>query len=142
MSLLCLCKAVFVWCRFCILAPSVFCIAEPNSIFHPTGQLKVLFSSVYFLLPAFPSTVAAPCSSLPSSLLKKKRKKRFWGTCVEEFCCMTSHNFCCCASTGSSRPSSRGDRPKPASLRKKSRQKKSHQELLHHYKLHRRRHAA
>ncbi|XP_029311865.1 von Willebrand factor A domain-containing protein 2 [Cottoperca gobio] len=44
--------------------------------------------------------------------------------------------------TKSSRPSSRGDRPRPAGLRKKSRQKKSHQELLHHYKLHRRRHAA
>ncbi|XP_022599080.1 von Willebrand factor A domain-containing protein 2 [Seriola dumerili] len=44
--------------------------------------------------------------------------------------------------TRSSRPSSRGDLPRPAGLRKKSRQKKSHQELLHHYKLHRRRHAA
>nr|XP_046232628.1 von Willebrand factor A domain-containing protein 2 isoform X3 [Scatophagus argus] len=44
--------------------------------------------------------------------------------------------------TRSSRPSSRGDRPRPAGLRKKSRQKKSHQELLHLYKLHRRRHAA
>ncbi|XP_037610031.1 von Willebrand factor A domain-containing protein 2 [Sebastes umbrosus] len=44
--------------------------------------------------------------------------------------------------TRSSRPSSRGDQPRPAGLRKKSRQKKSHQELLHHYKLHRRRHAA
>ncbi|KAM3592799.1 uncharacterized protein V6R79_025391 [Siganus canaliculatus] len=44
--------------------------------------------------------------------------------------------------TKSSRPSSRGDRPRSAGLRKKSRQKKSHQELLHHYKLHRRRHAA
>ncbi|XP_034414887.1 von Willebrand factor A domain-containing protein 2 [Cyclopterus lumpus] len=43
--------------------------------------------------------------------------------------------------TRSSRPSSRGDLPRPAGLRKKSRQKKSHQELLHHYKLHRR-HAA
>ncbi|XP_028286194.1 von Willebrand factor A domain-containing protein 2 [Parambassis ranga] len=44
--------------------------------------------------------------------------------------------------TKSSRSSSRGDHPKPAALRKKSRQRKSHQELLHHYKLHRRRHAA
>ncbi|KAM6964673.1 von Willebrand factor A domain-containing protein 2 [Tautogolabrus adspersus] len=44
--------------------------------------------------------------------------------------------------TRSSRPSTRGDRPRPAGLRKKSRQKKSHQELLHHYKLHRRRHTA
>ncbi|KAG8008701.1 Tudor domain-containing protein 1 [Nibea albiflora] len=44
--------------------------------------------------------------------------------------------------TRSSRTSSRGDQPRPAGLRKKSRQKKSHQELLHHYKLHRRRHAA
>ncbi|XP_034564648.1 von Willebrand factor A domain-containing protein 2 [Notolabrus celidotus] len=44
--------------------------------------------------------------------------------------------------TKSSRPSARGDRPRPAALRKKSRQKKSHQELLHHYKLHRRRHTA
>ncbi|KAM4524889.1 von Willebrand factor A domain-containing protein 2 [Odontesthes bonariensis] len=42
----------------------------------------------------------------------------------------------------SSKSSSRGDRPRPAGLRKKSRQRKSHQELLHHYKLHRRRHAA
>ncbi|KAK9530367.1 hypothetical protein VZT92_011872 [Zoarces viviparus] len=42
----------------------------------------------------------------------------------------------------SSRPSSRGDLPRPAGLRKKSRQKKSHQELLHRYKLHHRRHAA
>lgn len=41
----------------------------------------------------------------------------------------------------SNKSSSRGDVPKPASLRKKSRQKKSHQELLRHYKLHRRRHA-
>ncbi|MEQ2255798.1 hypothetical protein ILYODFUR_017690 [Ilyodon furcidens] len=39
--------------------------------------------------------------------------------------------------TRSSKPSSRGDVPKPAGLRKKSRQRKSHQELLHHYKLHR-----
>ncbi|XP_011486279.1 von Willebrand factor A domain-containing protein 2 [Oryzias latipes] len=37
---------------------------------------------------------------------------------------------------------SRGDRPRPAGLRRKSRQKKSHQELLHRYKLHRRRHVA
>ncbi|TNN45273.1 von Willebrand factor A domain-containing protein 2 [Liparis tanakae] len=44
--------------------------------------------------------------------------------------------------TRSSRPSSRGDLPRPAGLRRKSRQKKSHQELLHHYKLHQRRHAA
>ncbi|XP_049915868.1 von Willebrand factor A domain-containing protein 2 [Epinephelus moara] len=44
--------------------------------------------------------------------------------------------------TRSSRSSSRGDLPRPAGLRKKSRQKKSHQELLHHYKLHRRRHTA
>ncbi|XP_031698990.1 von Willebrand factor A domain-containing protein 2 isoform X2 [Anarrhichthys ocellatus] len=44
--------------------------------------------------------------------------------------------------SGSSRPSSRGDLPRPAGLRKKSRQKKSHQELLHRYKLHHRRHAA
>ncbi|XP_022051721.2 von Willebrand factor A domain-containing protein 2 [Acanthochromis polyacanthus] len=44
--------------------------------------------------------------------------------------------------TRSSRSSSRGDLPRPAGLRKKSRQRKSHQELLHHYKLHRRRHAA
>ncbi|XP_047183602.1 von Willebrand factor A domain-containing protein 2 isoform X1 [Scophthalmus maximus] len=44
--------------------------------------------------------------------------------------------------TRSRRPSSRGDLPRPAALRKKSRQKKSHQELLHHYKLHRRRHTA
>ncbi|KAM3859799.1 von Willebrand factor A domain-containing protein 2 [Diretmus argenteus] len=43
--------------------------------------------------------------------------------------------------TRHSRSSSRGDLPRPADLRKKSRQK-SHQELLHHYKLHRRRHAA
>lgn len=43
--------------------------------------------------------------------------------------------------TRSSRPSSRGDRPRPAGLRKKSRQK-SHQELLHQYKLLRRRHTA
>uniref|UniRef100_A0A3B5AU72 von Willebrand factor A domain containing 2 n=1 Tax=Stegastes partitus TaxID=144197 RepID=A0A3B5AU72_9TELE len=43
--------------------------------------------------------------------------------------------------TRSSRSSSRGDLPRPAGLRKKSRQRKSHQELLHHYKLHRRRHA-
>ncbi|XP_055006345.1 von Willebrand factor A domain-containing protein 2 [Boleophthalmus pectinirostris] len=39
--------------------------------------------------------------------------------------------------TKSSR-SSRGDQPKPAGLKKKSRQKKSHKELLHHYKQHRR----
>lgn len=38
--------------------------------------------------------------------------------------------------TRSSRPSSRGDVPKPAGLRKKSRQKKSHQDLLLYYKLH------
>nr|XP_019938484.1 PREDICTED: von Willebrand factor A domain-containing protein 2 [Paralichthys olivaceus]XP_019938485.1 PREDICTED: von Willebrand factor A domain-containing protein 2 [Paralichthys olivaceus] len=44
--------------------------------------------------------------------------------------------------TKSRRPSSRGDLPRPAGLRRKSRQRKSHQELLHHYKLHRRRHAA
>ncbi|XP_042364053.1 von Willebrand factor A domain-containing protein 2 [Plectropomus leopardus] len=44
--------------------------------------------------------------------------------------------------TRSSRSSSRGDLPRPAGLRKKSRQKKSHQELLHLYKLHRRRHTA
>ncbi|KAL7372169.1 hypothetical protein ABVT39_011310 [Epinephelus coioides] len=44
--------------------------------------------------------------------------------------------------TRSSRSSSRGDLPRPAGLRKKSRQKKSHQELLHHYKLYRRRHTA
>ncbi|XP_036938266.1 von Willebrand factor A domain-containing protein 2 isoform X2 [Acanthopagrus latus] len=44
--------------------------------------------------------------------------------------------------TRSSRSSSRGDLPRPAGLKKKSRQKKSHQELLHHYRLHRRRHAA
>ncbi|XP_042253358.1 von Willebrand factor A domain-containing protein 2 isoform X3 [Thunnus maccoyii] len=44
--------------------------------------------------------------------------------------------------TRSSRPSSRGDLPRPAGLRRRSRQKKSHQELLHHYKLHRRRHVA
>uniref|UniRef100_A0A672JGS5 von Willebrand factor A domain containing 2 n=2 Tax=Salarias fasciatus TaxID=181472 RepID=A0A672JGS5_SALFA len=44
--------------------------------------------------------------------------------------------------TRSSRTPSRGDRPRPAGLRKKSRQKKNHQELLRHYKLHRRRHAA
>ncbi|XP_076616750.1 von Willebrand factor A domain-containing protein 2 [Chaetodon auriga] len=44
--------------------------------------------------------------------------------------------------TRSSRPSSRGDLPRPAGFRRNSRQKKSHQELLHHYKLHRRRHAA
>ncbi|KAM4624558.1 von Willebrand factor A domain-containing protein 2 [Polymixia lowei] len=42
----------------------------------------------------------------------------------------------------SSRPSTRGDQPRPAALRKNSRQNKSHQELLHHYKLHRRRHAS
>ncbi|XP_067100828.1 von Willebrand factor A domain-containing protein 2 [Osmerus mordax] len=42
--------------------------------------------------------------------------------------------------TRSSRPSSRGDLPRPAGLRKKSRQKKSHEQLLYHYKLHRRRH--
>ncbi|XP_041830461.1 von Willebrand factor A domain-containing protein 2 isoform X2 [Melanotaenia boesemani] len=44
--------------------------------------------------------------------------------------------------TKSSRSSSRGDIPRPAGLKKKSRQRKSHQELLHHYKLHRRRHTA
>ncbi|KAG7506264.1 von Willebrand factor A domain-containing protein 2 [Solea senegalensis] len=44
--------------------------------------------------------------------------------------------------TRSRRPSSRGDVPRPAGLRRKSRQKKSHQELLHHYKLNRRRNAA
>ncbi|XP_072229907.1 von Willebrand factor A domain-containing protein 2 [Leuresthes tenuis] len=44
--------------------------------------------------------------------------------------------------TRSSKSSSRGDRPRPAGLRKKSRQRKSHQELLHHYKQHRRRQAA
>ncbi|XP_029932984.1 von Willebrand factor A domain-containing protein 2 [Myripristis murdjan] len=43
--------------------------------------------------------------------------------------------------TRSSRPSSRGDLPRPAGLRRRNRQRKSHQELLHHYKLHRRRHA-
>ncbi|XP_047464895.1 von Willebrand factor A domain-containing protein 2 [Mugil cephalus] len=43
--------------------------------------------------------------------------------------------------TRSGRGSSRGDLPRPAGLRKKSRQRKSHQELLHHYKQHRRRHA-
>lgn len=42
--------------------------------------------------------------------------------------------------TKSSRSSFRGDQPKPAGLRKKSRQKKSHKELLHFYKQHRRRH--
>ncbi|XP_008434914.1 von Willebrand factor A domain-containing protein 2 isoform X3 [Poecilia reticulata] len=42
----------------------------------------------------------------------------------------------------SGKNSSRGDVPKPAGLRKKSRQRKSHQELLRRYKLHRRRHAA
>ncbi|XP_028331272.1 von Willebrand factor A domain-containing protein 2 isoform X2 [Gouania willdenowi] len=41
--------------------------------------------------------------------------------------------------TKSSRVSSRGDRPRPAALRKKS-QRKSHAKLLHRYKLHRRRH--
>uniref|UniRef100_A0A3B3CX14 von Willebrand factor A domain containing 2 n=1 Tax=Oryzias melastigma TaxID=30732 RepID=A0A3B3CX14_ORYME len=46
-----------------------------------------------------------------------------------------------CERRSSSSPS-RGDRPRPAGLRRKSRQKKSHQELLHRYKLHRRRHAA
>ncbi|KAM9837064.1 von Willebrand factor A domain-containing protein 2 [Aulostomus maculatus] len=40
------------------------------------------------------------------------------------------------------RSRSRGDLPRPAGLRKKSRQKKSHKELLHLYKLHRRRHVA
>uniref|UniRef100_UPI0037E98D05 von Willebrand factor A domain-containing protein 2 n=1 Tax=Semicossyphus pulcher TaxID=241346 RepID=UPI0037E98D05 len=67
------------------------------------------------------------------------------GTCI-----LTGGSFRCqCqgyegphCETRSSRPSSRGDRPRPAGLRKKSRQKKSHQELLHQYKLHRRRHAA
>ncbi|TNN03734.1 hypothetical protein fugu_000763 [Takifugu bimaculatus] len=44
--------------------------------------------------------------------------------------------------TRSSRPSSRGDRPQPSGLRKKSRQKKSQQELLHLFRLQRRRHAA
>ncbi|CAG12610.1 unnamed protein product, partial [Tetraodon nigroviridis] len=44
--------------------------------------------------------------------------------------------------TKSSRPSSRGDRPKPTGLRKKSRQKKSHQELLQVFKLQPKRHAA
>ncbi|TKS89620.1 domain-containing protein 2 [Collichthys lucidus] len=44
--------------------------------------------------------------------------------------------------TRSGRTSSRGDQPRPAGVRKKSRQKKSHPELLHRYKLHRRRHAA
>ncbi|CAK6974630.1 von Willebrand factor A domain-containing protein 2 [Scomber scombrus] len=44
--------------------------------------------------------------------------------------------------TKSSRPSSRGDLPRPAGLKRGSRQKKSHQGLLHHYKLHRRRHVA
>ncbi|XP_040031824.2 von Willebrand factor A domain-containing protein 2 [Gasterosteus aculeatus] len=43
--------------------------------------------------------------------------------------------------TKSSRSPSRGDLPRPAGLRKKSRQRKSHRELLHLYKLHRRRHA-
>ncbi|XP_055085760.1 von Willebrand factor A domain-containing protein 2 [Periophthalmus magnuspinnatus] len=38
----------------------------------------------------------------------------------------------------SSRSSTRGDQPKPAGLKKKSRQKKSHKELLYHYKQHRR----
>ncbi|KAM4715806.1 von Willebrand factor A domain-containing protein 2 isoform 2-T2 [Anableps anableps] len=42
----------------------------------------------------------------------------------------------------SSKSSSRGDVPKPAGLKKKSRQRKSHQELLRHYKLHRWRHTA
>lgn len=51
-------------------------------------------------------------------------------------------DFFCHSSVGSSRSSSRGDLPRPAGLKKKSRQKKSHQELLHHYRLHRRRHAA
>ena len=51
-------------------------------------------------------------------------------------------DFFCHLSVGSSRSSSRGDLPRPAGLKKKSRQKKSHQELLHHYRLHRRRHAA
>ncbi|XP_041671865.1 von Willebrand factor A domain-containing protein 2 isoform X2 [Cheilinus undulatus] len=67
------------------------------------------------------------------------------GTCI-----LTGGSFRCqCqgfegphCETRSSRPSSRGDRPRPAGLRKKSRQKKSHQELLHRYKLHRRRHNA
>lgn len=49
------------------------------------------------------------------------------------------YNLVCVA--GSSRPS-RGDLPRTAALRKKSRKKKSHQELLHHYKLHRRRNTA
>ncbi|CAG5906269.1 unnamed protein product [Menidia menidia] len=44
--------------------------------------------------------------------------------------------------TRSTKPSSRGDLPRPSGQRKKSRQRKSHKELLHHYKLHRRRHAA
>ncbi|XP_074519511.1 von Willebrand factor A domain-containing protein 2 [Halichoeres trimaculatus] len=67
------------------------------------------------------------------------------GTCV-----LTGGSFRCqCqgfegphCETRSIRPSSRGDRPRPAGLKKKSRQKKIHQELLHHYKLHRRRHTA
>ncbi|XP_016517382.1 von Willebrand factor A domain-containing protein 2 isoform X2 [Poecilia formosa] len=42
----------------------------------------------------------------------------------------------------SGKNSSRGDVPKPAGLKKKSRQRKSHQELLRRYKLHRRRHTA
>ncbi|XP_030611422.1 von Willebrand factor A domain-containing protein 2 isoform X2 [Archocentrus centrarchus] len=42
----------------------------------------------------------------------------------------------------SSRSSSRGDLPRPASLRRKSGQRKNHRGLLHHYKLHRRRHSA
>ncbi|PWA21619.1 hypothetical protein CCH79_00003032 [Gambusia affinis] len=42
----------------------------------------------------------------------------------------------------SGKNSSRGDVPKPAGLRKKSRQRKSHQDLLRHYRLHFRRRAA
>lgn len=72
----------------------------------------------------------------PSYLLRNPRSNS-WVICVSTNC-----DFFCGLSVGSSRPSSRGDRPRPAGLRKKSRQKKSHQELLHHYKLHRRRHAA
>lgn len=98
----------------------VFCLIDPNSIFHLAGHKKYFFL-LYFLHLSCPSL----CFHV-----------------AEGFAHFTSR-FCYDYSyTGSSRPSTRGDRPKPASLRKKRRQKKSHQELLHHYKLHRRRQTA
>ncbi|KAK7919576.1 hypothetical protein WMY93_010860 [Mugilogobius chulae] len=65
------------------------------------------------------------------------------GVCIMS----TGGNFRCqcqgyegphCEIKSGSRSSTRGDQPKPASLRKKSRQKKSHKDLLHQYKQHRR----